>query len=547
MFRENKEHLHQELSSVTFGMDKKVIERLMNGWAPLYHEYVFSKIDEKIFAPLYNKNMGRPNFPINILLSLEYFKHIYNYSDEELMEQFYFNAQIAYSLGIENVGAINLAPRTLYYFRKKIYEYTLGNPEKEDIIFEQFIKLTKEFVKNAKILTDKQRMDSTFVKSNIKKCGRLALVLDVLEKVIRIVPIDCLSVELKKVKEANYSRKLLYQTKNSEVKNRLEYIIGLGISLKDIMSKNKELSTTKEYMLLERLLFEQTEINKNTGEYLVKSGKAINADSLQSAYDLDATYRKKGEKESVGYILNIAETCSEKNDIQIITDYNLDKNIISDVELINSRLPKIKENTNCNELTVDGGYYSDSAIDVANDTNIKINYTDMTGGRPSENKMSILEFKLDENNKILECPMGIEPLDSYVRNNASTAHFIKADCNKCIKKGLCLIKPHKELNGIRVEHDTIKAEVTRKDLKKNRKTNISCRAAIEGTISELKRKHGANDTRVRGLLKIYIIEGLKVSACNIKRFINFLSNKVDKTTKNVTCENPCISVPIFTN
>lgn len=279
MFRENKEHLNQEFSTITFGMDEKVKERLINGWAPLYHEYVFSKIDEKIFAPLYNENMGRPNFPINILLSLEYFKHIYNYSDEELMEQFYFNAQVAYSLGIQNVGAINLAPRTLYYFRKRIYEYTLKNPEKEDIIFKQFIKLTEEFIENAKISTDKQRMDSTFIKSNIKKCGRLALVLDVLEKVIRIVPIDFLNVELKKLKEANYSRNLLYQTKSTEIKNRLEYVIGLGISLRDIMLKNKELSITKEYMLLERLLSDQTEMNKNTGEYSVKSSKDIRADS----------------------------------------------------------------------------------------------------------------------------------------------------------------------------------------------------------------------------------------------------------------------------
>lgn len=56
-------------------------------------------------------------------------------------------------------------------------------------------------------------MDSTFVKSNIKKCGRLALVLDVLEKVIRIVAIEDLSEELKKVKNIgeikNMKKKLI--------------------------------------------------------------------------------------------------------------------------------------------------------------------------------------------------------------------------------------------------------------------------------------------------------------------------------------------------
>jgi hypothetical protein len=545
MFRENKKHLQEEFFSSTFWMDKNVRERLMKGWSPLYYEHVFSRIDEKIFASLYNETTGRPNFPVNILLSLEYFKHIYNYNDEELIEQFYFNTQISYALGIKNVSDINLAPRTLYYFRSKIYQYAIDNPKKEDMIFEQFITLTKEFAKEANITTDKQRMDSTFVKSNIKKSGRLALVLDVLEKVVRIVPIEYLSEDLKIVKEANYTRKLLYQTKNSEIKNRLEYAIGLCICLKDIMLKSSELLTTKEYKLLERLLLEQINIDEIKNEYSLKSGKSISANSLQSAYDMEATYRKKAEKESVGYILNVSETCSDENDVQLITDYNVDKNIVSDVELINLRLPEIKENTNCSEITVDGGYYSDSVIDTATELSIKVNYTDMTGGKPSENNMSILEFKLDENNKILQCPIGIEPLDSYVRNNASTAHFIKSDCYKCAKKDLCIIKPHEELNGIRVKHETIKAELTRKDLKKNRKTNISCRAAVEGTISELKRKHGANDTKVRGLLKTHIVEGLKVSACNIKRFIKFLSNNMIEITENVISQSPCISMPIL--
>lgn len=169
----------------------------------------------------------------------------------------------------------------------------------------------------------------------------------------------------------------------------------------------------------------------------------------------------------------------------------------------------------------------------------------MRGGKPSENNMSILEFKLDENNKILQCPIGIEPLDSYVSNNASTAHFIKSDCYKCTRKDLCIVKPHEELNGIIVKHETIKAELTRNDLKKNRKINISCRSAVEGTISELKRKHGTNDTKVRGLLKTHIVEGLKVSACNIKRYIKFLSNNIIEITENVISQNPCISMPIL--
>ncbi|WP_373844927.1 AMP-binding protein [Clostridium sp.] len=55
MFRENKEHLQEKLFTSIYLMDKKVRKRLMNGWAPLYYEHVFSNIDETIFSPLYNE------------------------------------------------------------------------------------------------------------------------------------------------------------------------------------------------------------------------------------------------------------------------------------------------------------------------------------------------------------------------------------------------------------------------------------------------------------------------------------------------------------
>lgn len=31
------------------------------------------------------------NKPVNILLSLEFIKHLHNYTDEETLEQYYFN------------------------------------------------------------------------------------------------------------------------------------------------------------------------------------------------------------------------------------------------------------------------------------------------------------------------------------------------------------------------------------------------------------------------------------------------------------------------
>ncbi|AST57719.1 transposase [Thermoanaerobacterium thermosaccharolyticum] len=234
----------------------------------------------------------------------------------------------------------------------------------------------------------------------------------------------------------------MYKTKSSEIENRLEYVIDLCVELKEIIQGNENLSINNELLLLERLINEQTVKNASEKGYKIKRGKDIASNSLQPAYDVDATYRKKAERQSSGYILNISETCDNNNEIQLITDYVVEKNIVSDVEIINSRLEIIKENTGCKEIVVDGGYYGKRTFDTSKDHGIIIKYTDMTGGKPDENKISVLEFKLDEDNKILRCPANIEPLDSYVANGASTAHFIKSDCVKYAKEKNFVLPNH---------------------------------------------------------------------------------------------------------
>lgn len=66
--------------------------------SPVFYKEVFCKINEELFAPLYYLDNGRPNFPVNIILSLEVIKNIFEYTDIEILDQFYFNFQVLYAL-----------------------------------------------------------------------------------------------------------------------------------------------------------------------------------------------------------------------------------------------------------------------------------------------------------------------------------------------------------------------------------------------------------------------------------------------------------------
>ena len=79
MFRENNDHKQMNLLDNTNWMDPRVAKKFSKTWAPIFYEHVFCKIDEKPFGVLYS-DIGCPNFPVNILLGLEYIKHLFNYT-----------------------------------------------------------------------------------------------------------------------------------------------------------------------------------------------------------------------------------------------------------------------------------------------------------------------------------------------------------------------------------------------------------------------------------------------------------------------------------
>jgi len=81
-------------------MDSRLAQKLQKSWAALFYEHVFRKIDESLFAPLYCSDNGRSNFPVNILMSLDLIKEIRGYTDEVLLDEYAYNFQISYALGL---------------------------------------------------------------------------------------------------------------------------------------------------------------------------------------------------------------------------------------------------------------------------------------------------------------------------------------------------------------------------------------------------------------------------------------------------------------
>ena len=493
MFKENIAHIQESLFDSSNIMNEGVKRKLEKSWAPIFYEHIFGKIDEKPFAVMYS-DTGRPNFPVNISLALEYIKHFQNYTDDELVENFYFNYLLNYAVGIRSLGELNLAERTLYEFRSRIYK----------------------------------RMDSTMFMSNIKKSGRLALAYDVLVKAVKSIPEEICSLPLKEVLTSEFKTDTLYRVKVNETDSKFETILNLcREALETLKSLNPE-KETEELRIINRFLAEQAKYDEETDRLRARDKKEISAASLQSAYDEDATYRNKAGKSQSGYVANLSETCSKKNPFQLITDYKVSANITSDVELINERLLELEKNTGCKELYVDGGYYSQEAAESDEEQGIKINFTDMTGKTPKGN-IGACEFELDDEKKIIKsCPKGIKPMRSAEKAGQFVAHFSLESCEGCELLDQCPVKKQKKSYVVRFSQKALTASKQRKLITENYKSNCSMRAGIEGTNSALKRRHGMSKLKVRGLAKVQVEVGLKVTAQNFRRLCTYLLQTVKK-------------------
>jgi hypothetical protein len=521
MFRENKNHSQISFFESTDLMNPRIKDKLEKSWAPIFYEHVFCKIDEQPFAVLYS-DIGSPNFPVNIVLSLEFIKHFQDYSDDELIENFYFNYLVNYAVGNRTLGELNLAEKTLYNFRFRVYRYTLANPDKESLVFGQFLNLLNGFLKEAGISAKEQRMDSTLFMSNIKKAGRISLAFDVLVKAIKTIPEVLLPENLKEVLKPAFKTETLYKTKPSESDSKLDVLLNLCAEAKNILENSLKQKGSEALRILNRFLSEQANFDESAKQFKAKSNKEISASSLQSAYDEDATYRTKGKHSQSGYVLNIAETCAKENPVQLITDYKVDQNIISDVELIEERLPIIKENTGCDSFTTDGGFYGDDVVIVAKTNHVEVHFTDMTGRNPSE-KLAVTEFEMNTDTKIIEkCPEGYVPEVVYVNKNQTVAHFPLEICSNCERRELCRVKEQKKSYVVRINHEASTAAEQRAKIQKEYPENISTRAAIEGTNSALKRRERLAKLRVRGQAKCTVVVGYKIIARNFRQFCRYM-------------------------
>jgi hypothetical protein len=185
MFRKNTNHQQPAIISAASELPEKQRKRLENSWAGAFYKEFFCRIDEETFAILYSKIDSRPNVPVNVLVGLEALKVGFGLSDEELYARFCYDLQVRYALGYDRLGDGDFEIRTLYYFRERLSRYMQASGI--NLLDKAFEQVTDEQITAYQLKTGKQRMDSTQIASNIRGMSRLKLLVEVLQRVHRLL------------------------------------------------------------------------------------------------------------------------------------------------------------------------------------------------------------------------------------------------------------------------------------------------------------------------------------------------------------------------
>lgn len=186
-------------------------------------------------------------------------------------------------------------------------------------------------------------MDSTQIASNIRQMTRLQLLVEVLQRVYRMLG----EADRERYAEvfAPYIKgtagQYTYRLKREEYGTHLQRIGEVMARLVEELAAGYQ--EEAGYQVLKRVFEEHFVVEKEV--LRPKEGKELSANSLQSPDDWEAIYRRKRDEEYIGYVANVTETSAPENPFQLVLKVQTEPNTTDDAAILAEVLPEIKERT----------------------------------------------------------------------------------------------------------------------------------------------------------------------------------------------------------
>ncbi len=250
------------------GLTSREQKALEKSWAKVFADEIFPAIDEKRFSVLYSDKASRPNTPVNVIVGALIIKELFDYSDDEMVENLMLDFRIQYALHTTSFEEQPLSDKTLSRFRKRCYDYeTLHN---KDLYHDCVKDLSASIAKLMGISGKVRRMDSMMIESNIRKLSRMELIYTCIAKLavyVNKINASALPDDLKHYIDSNDFNRVIYHQRSTDADKRMKQLLSDADKLLALCESDYNDST--EYELFVRCLSEQTIVeneNRSVGQ-----------------------------------------------------------------------------------------------------------------------------------------------------------------------------------------------------------------------------------------------------------------------------------------
>lgn len=496
------------------------VKYMREDWPGLFRAQMLHLMPVKSLGEHFHPAVGAPTKELYGMAGAIFLKEFFNLTIQETVLRYLTDGCWHY--------ALNVMPTQVSIGHASIERYMKLFAE-DNLAQEVFDRVTSALVEALELDVSRQRLDSTHVFSDMANFGRTKLMAVTIKRFLtqlkrhHAAAFDALPQDLRD-RYASAQARLFADFEGGRTRARQVAAQDL-LGLVNRFADDKAVIARSSYQAMSRVLHEQCIISEDmTGvEVKAKTG----GDVMQNPSDPDATY--DGHK-GPGYQTQIAETCGQDNEAQLITAVQVEPAHESDQNAVEPMLDQLQQQGRKPEvLYADTSYGRDENVVEAQQRGVDLQ-SPVGGAAPqNQGELSIDEFAIDERTETVECcPNGHAPESSVHdpgKGQTQTLMPAKA-CAACPFLSQCPVRKVRGQYVLRHTAAQRRAAARRAEQATEAfRENYAIRAGGESANSGLKRRTGMGRVRTRGRPRVTMAITLRCAGWNFSRALAALKKR----------------------
>jgi hypothetical protein len=497
-----------------WGLFSPMARRILdNGWQGVFRFVILELLPVAKLSQHFHASLGAPTKELYSMAGLVFLADFHSWTAQEAAEAYMFHTDVQYALNLE--PGVELCSRTVERYQKLFRE--------DDLAALSFSMVAEGLVKKLEQDVSRQRLDSTHLYSHMATFGRTKLMAVAIKRFLTQVKRHDPHVyadlpEPFRLRYEPAQSQLFGDATNDEARQRSRQQAAEDLLwVIERFADQPSMTGRHSYKALETIFSQQCEVVEGKVTIRAKPG----GNCMQNPSDPDATY--DGHKGS-GYQVQIAETCSPENEVQLITAALPQTACQTDEAAVELMLDQL-DNASVlpEELLVDTIYANDENVQASDKRGVEL-IGPITGRAPERNDeiLTVDDFAIDERTGIVEsCPAGHQPLSCTrdEQTGKTKVEMAAGACAGCLFRKQCPIVNTDEGRYVLQYSDRKRRLAARRREQETKvfKKRYAMRSGIESTNSGLKNRLGLGKLSVRGRGSVFRVVWHKLAAWNVLR------------------------------